>query len=135
MITVAVMALLTLLCQWQPRFFVQAFSNDAEVIAIAASFLRIISWNFVPAALVFTCSGMFQALGNTWPAFLSMGTRLITFATPAIWLSTRSDFQIEQIWLVSVATVALQAVLSLILLRREFRLRLAFQVREGKISR
>ena len=133
MMTVAVMALLTLLCQWQPQFFVQAFSDDAEVIAIAATFLKVISWNFVPAALVFTCSGMFQALGNTWPAFLSMGTRLITFATPAIWLSTRSDFQIEQIWLVSVATVALQAVLSLILLRREFRLRLAFQVREGKI--
>jgi putative MATE family efflux protein len=124
--TVAVMAVLTMLCQWQPRFFVQAFSDDMEVIAIAATFLKIISWNFVPAALVFTCSGMFQALGNTWPALLSMATRLITFAVPAIWLSTRSNFQIEQIWLVSAATVALQAVLSLALMRREFRLRLAF---------
>jgi hypothetical protein len=55
-----------------------------------------------------------------------MATRLLTFAAPAIWLSTRSDFQIEQIWLVSAATVALQAVLSLALMRREFRLRLAF---------
>jgi len=113
---------------------VQAFSADAEVIAVAATFLKIISWNFVPAALVFTCSGMFQALGNTWPALLSMGTRLITFAMPAIWLSTRSDFQIEQIWLLSAAAVALQAVLSLMLMRREFRLRLAFQVGKGRIQ-
>jgi len=132
--TVAVMAVLTLLCQWQPRWFVQAFSQDTEVIAVAATFLKIISWNFVPAGLVFTCSGMFQALGNTWPAFLSMGTRLITFAVPAVWLSTRSGFQIEQVWLVSAAAVTLQAVLSLLLMRREFRLRLAFQFDEGRIG-
>ena len=32
-------------------------------------------------------------------------------------------------------TVALQIVLSLMLMRREFRLRLAFQIRKGKIRR
>ena len=132
--TVAVMAVLTLLCQWQPHWFVQAFSDDPDVIAVAATFLKIISWNFVPAALVFTCSGMFQALGNTWPALLSTGARLITFAMPAIWLSTRSDFQIVQIWVLSAVTVLLQALFSLALMRREMSLRLAFQSPMGTMA-
>ena len=34
-------------------------------------FLQIVSWNFVAMGIVFTCSSMFQALGNTWPALLS----------------------------------------------------------------
>ena len=33
------------------------------------------------------CSGMFQAMGNTWPALLSSATRLVTFAVPAMWMS------------------------------------------------
>ena len=77
---------------------------------------------------------MFQALGNTWPALLSAGARLITFAMTAIWLSTRSDFQIEQIWVLSAVTVLLQAVFSLALMRREMRLRLAFQSPMGTMA-
>ena len=83
-----------------------------------------ICWNFVPAGLVFTCSGMFQALGNTMPALLSTATRLITFILPALWLSKQSDFQIEQLWYVSVATVCLQSSVSFYFLKREFKKRL-----------
>ena len=126
LMTVTVMVALTLVCQWQPEWFVAPFSDDPEVISIAATFLRIISLNFVPSAVVFTCSGMFQALGNTWPALLSSGTRLITFAVPAVWLSGRNGFQIEHIWYLSATTVAAQALLSFCLIRREFRLRLQF---------
>jgi len=132
--TVAVMAVLTLLCQWQPHWFVRAFSDDPQVISIAASFLKIISWNFVPSALVFTSSGMFQAMGNTWPALLSTSTRLLTFVVPAVWLSQRGDFQLQQIWVLSVGTVVLQAVISLLLLRRELRLRLAFDNTPGRMT-
>jgi Na+-driven multidrug efflux pump len=112
----------------------QSIFLPAMAVAFAATFLKIISWNFVPAALVFTCSGMFQALGNTWPALLSTGIRLITFAMPAIWLSTRGNFQIEQICVLSAVTVLLQAVLSLALMRREMRLRLAFQKPTGTMA-
>ncbi len=79
------------------------------MIAAGAEFLRIISFNFVAVGIVFTCSGMFQALGNTVPALLAGVTRLVTFAIPAIWLSGQSWFELRHLWYTSVATVALQA--------------------------
>ncbi|MBL8272052.1 MATE family efflux transporter, partial [Steroidobacter sp.] len=59
---VGVMLLLMVLCQWQPEALVAFFTKDPEVIAVGALFLHLISWNFVMSGLVFTCSGLFQAL-------------------------------------------------------------------------
>ena len=115
---------LTLICQWKPEWFVHFFTKDQAVLAVAATFLHIISWNFVAQGLIFTCSGMFQALGNTLPGLASSATRLVTFAIPALWLSTRPGFELKQLWFLSVATVTLQVITSLFLLRREFRRRL-----------
>ena len=115
---------LTLICQWKPEWFVHFFTKDQAVLAVAATFLHIISWNFVAQGLIFTCSGMFQALGNTLPGLASSATRLVTFAIPALWLSTRPGFELKQLWFLSVATVTLQAVTSLFLLRNQFQRRL-----------
>ncbi|HEV7672669.1 MAG TPA: MATE family efflux transporter [Thermoanaerobaculia bacterium] len=120
-----VMFALTLICQWRPEWFVLAFTKEPEVVAVGAQFLHFISWNFVASGLIFTCSGMFQAMGNTWPSLMSTGTRLLTFALPAVWLSHQPGFHIEQVWYLSVATVALQLTLSLLLLRSQLRRRLA----------
>jgi len=124
MLTCSLMAVLTLLCLSQAELMLQGFSDSKEVILISMVFLQIICWNFVPSGLVFTCSGMFQSLGNTLPALISTGSRLITFITPAIWLSKQADFQIEQLWHVSVVTVCIQASISYYLLKREFKKRL-----------
>jgi Na+-driven multidrug efflux pump len=94
-------------------------------VAVGATYLRVISWNFVATGLIFTCSGLFQALGNTWPSLLSSGSRLLTFVLPAVWLSRLPHFTLMQVWYLSVATVTLQALTSLALLRREFRRELA----------
>jgi len=115
----SLMLLLTLFCQWRPEWLVHGFTSDPEVIAVGAEYLRIISWNFVAQGLIFTCSGLFQALGNTLPPLYSSATRLATFAAPAIWLSTREGFALHQVWYLSVVTVALQMLLSLWLLQRE----------------
>ncbi|MEZ5521105.1 MAG: MATE family efflux transporter [Dokdonella sp.] len=120
-----VMLTLTLLCQWNPAWLVSRFTSERDVIDTGAQFLHIISLNFVAQGVIFTCSGMFQALGNTWPALLSTTTRLLMFAVPALWLSHQDGFRIEQVWYLSVATVALQAVLSWMLLRGQMRRRLA----------
>lgn len=112
---------LTLLCQWQPEWFIRQFTTEGEVITVGGDFLRIISWNFVASGIIFTCSGMFQALGNTVPSLISGASRLVTFMIPAVWLSTRPGFALRQVWYVSVVTVALQALTSLWLLRRELR--------------
>jgi putative MATE family efflux protein len=120
----SIMLVLTLICQWQPEWFVHFFTKDPAVLGVAAQFLHIISWNFVAQGIIFTCSGMFQALGNTLPALFSSATRLMTFAIPALWLSTRPGFELKELWFLSVATVTLQALTSLWLLRGQFRRRL-----------
>src|ERR1700683_4405527 len=114
------MLLLTLVCRWHPEWLIKGFSDQADVLAVGGPYLRIISWNFVATGLIFTCSGMFQALGNTWPSLLSSASRLITFLLPALWLSRQPGFTLTQVWHLSVATVALQALTSIALLRREF---------------
>jgi putative MATE family efflux protein len=122
----AIMFSMTLLCQWQGEAMIRFFTTDADVIAVAAQFIHVISWNFFAMGIVFTCSSMFQALGNTWPALASTGTRLLTFAIPGIFLSRQPGFQLVHLWYLSVATVLMQAVLSVVLLRAQFRVRLAF---------
>jgi len=108
---------------------VRAFTGELPVIAVGAEYLRIISWNFVFVGIEFTCSSLFQALGNTWPALLSRALRLVAFAVPAIWLSHQPGFQLADVWYLSVATVVLQAIVSLALLRMQLRQRLQFKSR------
>ncbi|MFV1985665.1 MAG: MATE family efflux transporter [Gemmatimonadota bacterium] len=127
----AIMITLTLLCQIAPEILVGGFTNDAGVIAIGGEFLRIISWNFVATGLIFTFSGVFQALGNTVPALLAGATRLTTFAIPAIWISRQPGFELRHLWILSVVTVALQAIVSWWLLQRELKKKLVDHARPG----
>ena len=121
----ALMFTLTLVCQWRADWLVRGFTSEVAVIAVSTGFLHVISWNFVSQGIIFTCSAMFQALGNTVPSLISGATRILTFAAPAVWLSQRPGFVLRHLWMLSVATVTLQALVSLWLLRREFRRRLS----------
>lgn len=115
----AIMLVLTLLCQWWPEPMVGFFTQDAEVVRIGAEFLRIISWNFVAQGLIFTCAGMFQALGNTLPPLWCTAIRIGLFVAVALWLSRQAGFELHQVWYVSVASVTLQALMIITLLLRE----------------
>lgn len=84
--------------------------HGAQALEFGTTYLRMISWNFVAIEMVFTCSSIFQALGST--------------VLPAIWLSRQPGFHIEQVWTLSVISVAVQAVFSLWRVRRELRVRL-----------
>ena len=117
--------------QFKPELLLAGFSNDQETMAIAFLFLRIISLNMVAQGLIFTCSSMFQGLGNTKPVLWSSATRVFTYSLPALWLSTRPGFRMEHVWYLSIAATTLQASLSLWLLRREFRKRLVLRKEEG----
>ncbi len=121
----AIMLTLTLLCQIAPATLVGAFSGDDAVIGVGGEFLRIISWNFVATGFIFTCNGIFQALGNTVPSLVASGMRIATFALPAVWLAGRPWFELHHLWYLSVATVAFQALVSWTLLRRELARKLA----------
>jgi Na+-driven multidrug efflux pump len=120
----AVMIGFTILAQWKAGLLLAGFSEDREAMAVAVQFLQLVSLNLVVQGITFTCNATFQGLGNTKPVLLSSGSRLLFYAVPAIWLSTRPGFAIEQVWYLSIVTTTLQAGLSLWLLRREFRKRL-----------
>ena len=124
MIGSVLMALVTLLCQISPGSLIRVFSKDPLVVAAGADYLRIIAWNFVASGLVFTCSGMFQALGNTWPSLASSMARLLLFAIPAYFLSRAPGFALHQLWYLAVATGLAHAVVAFFLLQRELRRKL-----------
>ncbi|HSY07945.1 MAG TPA: MATE family efflux transporter [Steroidobacteraceae bacterium] len=128
LMTFCVMLLLTLLCQSRSDWLIQPFSSEPQVVAVGTEFLSIISLNFVASGIIFTASSTFQGLGNTWPSLASSASRLVTFVGPAIWLSRQPWFQMHHLWYLSVATVSVQALFSLFLVRREFLRRLGFPV-------
>jgi Na+-driven multidrug efflux pump len=73
---------------------------------------------------VFVTSSMFQAMGNTIPSLVSSVTRVILVAVPVMLLSGTPGFALRWIWYISVAGVFVQLVMTLLLLKREFRRRL-----------
>jgi len=121
-----VMLVLTFLCHLSPEALIRFFSREPQVVAFGADYLRIISWNFIAMGLIFSSSSIFQALGNTWPPLGSSAARLLIFATPAAVLSRLPGFSIRAVWYLSVATVAVQAVINLALLHRELGRKLNF---------
>ena len=122
---IMLMMLLTLMCQFNPQWFVRPFTQEPDVILVASDFLRILSFNFIPVGIVFICSGMFQSMGNTLPSLLSTGLRLLIFAGPAIWVSQQDFFQLVHIWYLSVFSVFMQMIMSYVFMQREFKRKLA----------
>lgn len=120
----SVMLVTTVLMQWRPELLVTFFTDEVEVIAVGALFLQLISLNFIAQGIVFTCSGAFQGLGNTRPALLSSMVRIIVFVPTAVFLKSLPGFTIEQVWYVSILSVTIQGIVSYLLVRREFRIKL-----------
>jgi putative MATE family efflux protein len=119
------MLAMVFVCRTSAAVPVGWFTDDAQAAQVAVTLLNIISWNFFAIGIVFACSGMFQALGNTLPSLASSLTRLVTFAVPALWLSHRPGFQLVDVWHLSVASVFVQAGVSLVLIRWQLKTRLA----------
>jgi putative MATE family efflux protein len=122
------MLLAAVICNLLPTTFIRFFSDDPTVIAVGEEYLRIISWTFVGSGLVFVCSSMFQSMGNTMPSLVASVTRIVFIAIPAIALSMRPGFQLRWIWYLSAAAVVVQLAIVLMLLKREFRIRLGGMV-------
>lgn len=123
-LNIAFMLLFTAICHLAPERMLGWFSGEPLVISVGADYLRYVSWNYVASGLIMVAAGLYQGLGNTVPSLLASASRLLTFIVPVLWLSTRPGFNLHQVWFVSAASVFLQMLLSLGLLRREFRLKL-----------
>jgi putative MATE family efflux protein len=124
MLSLAGMAGLVAICQLFPAALIRVFSIDPAVVAVGEEYLRIVSWQYLAAGLVFVTSSMFQAMGNTRPSLIASFIRLVIVVIPAFVLSTWPGFHLTWVWYLTVVAVTLQMVLSLWLLNREFRVRL-----------
>jgi putative MATE family efflux protein len=123
-LSIAAMLVLAVLCHVATAAMIRVFSSDPQVIAVGDEYLRIVSWNFVASGIVFVNSSMFQAMGNTIPSLVSSFVRIVLVAIPTVLLARLPGFHLRWVWNLTVASVTLQMVLSLLLLRREFGLRL-----------
>jgi putative MATE family efflux protein len=119
-LSIGIMLILTIFCQFGSHLLMHIFTHDEEVVAIGATMLMITSWNFAANGIIFSCSSMFQGLGNTWPTIGSSIIRVFVFIVPALWLSMQPHFELVHVWYLSVCSMFLQALVSYALLRREF---------------
>ena len=120
----ALMACLTVLCLWESRLLVAPFAPDPAVAQAAATYLGIVSLNFVATGLIFTASGTFQALGDTRPALVGGVLRLIVFSSAAFWISAQPWARLEHLWWASAASALLHAVVALLFLRDQLKRKL-----------
>jgi putative MATE family efflux protein len=103
---------------------VRVFSSEPQVVAVGEEYLHIVAWSFVGSGLIFVSSSMFQAMGNTLPPLGASFGRMILVAVPTIALSRLPGFELRWIWYLSTGTIFFQLAAVLLLLRREFHLRL-----------
>jgi len=120
-----VMLLLTAMCQIAPAFLVRLFSQQDDVLAVGAEYLRVISVTFLATGSIFAASSVFQGLGNTKPPFVSSVVRLFIFAIPVLLLFHVPGLTLRHVWLLSAGSIWVQALMNLWFLRREFRCKLA----------
>ncbi len=125
-LAVLVMTALAALCRFAPGWMIRLFSDDPQVVAVGEEYLRITAWNFIASGVVFVSGSMFQGIGNTMPSLIASFMRIVVVAIPAFLLSRVPGFELRWIWYLTVVSVILQMTLSLVLLRRELRLRMHF---------
>jgi putative MATE family efflux protein len=116
----------TVVCMFAGEAMIRVFSSDPAVIAIGAEYLRVIAWGIVASGIVFVNGSMFQAMGNTIPPLMASLMRILVVAIPSVALSRMPGFELRWVWYLSVASTMLQVSMNLMLLRKEFRIRLAF---------
>src|SRR5205823_10052664 len=120
------MVAFALACHFLPGPLVRVFSKDEGVIAVGTEYLRIISFNYIASGLVFVASSTFQAMGNTVPSLIASAVRIALVAIPGGLVARLPGFELRWLWWLSVASVFVQLVLAMVLLRRGFRLRRAW---------
>jgi putative MATE family efflux protein len=105
---------------------VRVFTSDPQALAVGEEYLKIVGLSFVASGIVFVSSSMFQAMGNTIPSLVASVMRIVVVAVPVLLLAQSPNFALRWVWYISAAAVVLQLTTNLLLLRREFRIRLNF---------
>jgi Na+-driven multidrug efflux pump len=125
---IAAAAMLILACGvwlWADTM-VRVFTTDATAVAVGEEYLHVVAFNFVASGVIFVSSSMFQAMGNTMPSLITSASRVLIVAIPVLLLARTPGFALNWIWYISAAAVVVQLGMNLLLLKREYRLRLNF---------
>ncbi|MEO6102553.1 MAG: MATE family efflux transporter [Pseudoxanthomonas sp.] len=115
------MLVLALVLRTFPALFAGPFSHDAATLDRATEYLQIAAWTMVLGGLNLVLSSFFQALGNTLPSLVANATRIGIFTIVGLGLSHQVDFQIRDLWVLSLAASAVQTALSAVFLHRLFK--------------
>ena len=118
--TTVILTIVALLCFFIPERLVGLFSDDASVVHVASSYLHYVGLSFPVFGLIFTMSGMFQALGNTLPSLISAVIRMMVFTSTLYFLSSQPYFNMVNVWGLIVFASILQAVIMYLMLGKMF---------------
>jgi putative MATE family efflux protein len=109
-----------LVCQLLARPMVAVFSSDPAAIAVGVEYLRYCSWVLLFGAVTGVSNGVLQGAGKTWPGLLCSTSRVLVFIVPVLWLSSRPGFNTREVWIVTMLSSLVNAVLIGLFLRNWF---------------
>ena len=119
------MLIFSVLAHVAPLALLSPFTTDPEVLAAGANYLRIASYSFAGSGLIFVMSSLFQAVGNSMPPLMASVARTTLLVAIVLTIARWPGFNLQWVWWLSVASVAMQVAINLLFLRREFSTRLA----------
>ena len=113
-----------LIFQLMPEILMSIFDSDAEpevarqMREMGVVALRIISWNFLPAAIGITLSNVFQAVGKGIYSMIISICRQLLVLLPVAYLLKAVFGTVDAVWWCFVSAEAISLMLSLLLFRR-----------------
>jgi putative MATE family efflux protein len=119
-----IMVLGVLLFQFFPDILLGLFDPTPEMLSIGIPALRIISINFPMAAVGIVCSGIFQALGNSFLSMIVSIARQLVLLLPAAWLLSLTG-TLDLVWFAFPIAEIFSLVLTIFLFRWTYKKHLA----------
>ena len=123
--SVAIMAVGFALFQFFPKWMLEMFSADANMMKIGIPALRIISFNFVFAAMAITIGSIFSGTGNgVYSMIVSIVRQLVVILPVAYLLSLTGN--IDLVWLSFAIAELVGLALSVFFLKRTYESKLQY---------
>lgn len=117
-LTIAIMAVGTLLCQLFPRQLIALFTDNPDTVLLGATALRIISIGFVVSSLSVVSCGALEGLGMGMPSLIISLCRYMVLILPAAFLLSRF-LGAEGVWHAFWLTELITAVFSRSIFRKK----------------
>ena len=96
-----------------PQFFLRAFLNDPQVIAIGVGYLRIVGITYTLYAVMFVSNGVINGSGHTVPTTLITIANLWGVRVPLAWLLPQYFHGVRGIWIAMTVSVGAGMLMSL----------------------